>query len=73
MHEPIDDEWIEDEGGDEMLVCPVCQQAVHEDTQQCPHCGDWIIPRYPGETRWRAIWGIAALLAAAGLLYIAIF
>ena len=44
-----EDEWAhdEDEGEDDLLVCPSCSQAVHEDTQQCPHCGDWIIPVYP--------------------------
>ena len=39
-----DEEWIEDEDddADDLMVCPSCHAAVHEDTQKCPNCGDWI-------------------------------
>jgi len=53
-----DDEWVEDDGADdpeaELLVCPSCRGDVHEDTQQCPHCGDWITAVYPASAarRW---------------------
>ena len=40
-----DEEWVEDDAsGDDLLACPSCRKEVHEDTQQCPHCGDWITP-----------------------------
>ncbi len=42
-----DEEWVEDEAEDsdeDLLSCPSCRKSVHEDTQQCPHCGDWITP-----------------------------
>ncbi len=44
-----DEEWVDDDDadGDELLSCPSCRESVHEDTQQCPHCGDWIVPAYP--------------------------
>ena len=28
----------------EVLPCPSCGAEVHEETQRCPHCGDWIMP-----------------------------
>jgi len=36
-------------------LCPSCRGLVTEDTQKCPHCGDWITPRLssiPGWRRW---------------------
>ncbi len=65
-----DEEWVEDEGDPEdvLLICPSCSEAVHEDTQQCPHCGDWIIPAYP-EARWKKrVWMIAAVLVVLAFL-----
>ena len=64
--EPFGEEWIEDDNPDDvLLVCPSCHQEVHEDTQQCPHCGDWIIPAYPNKPlkRW-LVAGITLLLVA---------
>lgn len=63
-----DEEWIEDDDPeDTLLVCPACNEAVHEDTQQCPYCGDWITPAYPSTPikKWFVI-GITLLLV--GLL-----
>ncbi len=54
-----DEEWIEDEGDEEdvCLSCPACRETIHEDTQQCPHCGDWITPVYPHSQakRWVSV------------------
>ena len=51
-----------DDSGDDLLQCPGCARAVHEDTQQCPHCGDWITPVYP-QTAWkRWLWLVTAIL-----------
>ncbi|RME40142.1 MAG: zinc-ribbon domain-containing protein [Planctomycetota bacterium] len=65
-----EDEWIEDEGDDEedVLACPRCGREVHEDTQQCPYCGDWIIPIDPRDRPRRTIWIVAVVLVIAGLL-----
>ena len=70
-----DEEWVEDEGGceDDVLLCPSCRRTVHEDTQQCPHCGNWIIPVYPGGHSKRFLWVVAAILVALALLLITIF
>ena len=62
-----DEEWI-DEGGDEgdsdddLLACPSCGQSVHEDTQQCPYCRDWITPVDPRGAWKRWVWIVAAIL-----------
>lgn len=69
-----DEEWIEDTGErDDLLVCPSCHESVHEDTQQCPYCGDWITPRYPSG-RWRRLLiVVVVLLLISALLMMAIF
>lgn len=68
-HDQADEEWVDDDGGgddeDDVLECPSCRESVHEDTQQCPRCGDWIVPVYPGERRKRVIWIVAAVLVLA--------
>ena len=65
-----DEEWVEDEGEpeDDVLACPSCGNAVHEDTQQCPHCGDWITPVWPGARSRRLVWIVAAAIAILGML-----
>lgn len=66
----FEDDWVEDADDEEseVLVCPSCRAEVHEDTQQCPHCGDWITPVYPerGVRRW--VWKIAAVLVILAML-----
>ena len=73
----VDEEWIEDEGGpdseDDLLACPSCRGAVHEDTQQCPHCGDWITPVYPGQRSKRLIWVVAAALLILAMIVMTVF
>ena len=39
------EDWGADRDDDvEELACPSCGASVYEETQQCPHCGDWITP-----------------------------
>lgn len=70
-----DEEWVEDDDSDssedDVLHCPSCGKTVHEDTQQCPYCREWITPvdRSGAGKRW--IWLIAAILlilAFSGLM-----
>jgi hypothetical protein len=67
-----DEEWVDDvdDGESECLVCPSCRAEVHEDTQQCPHCGDWITPVYPERPLKGWVWKIAAILAILAMLLI---
>lgn len=75
-----DEEWVEDEGDDDdcrdasvdLLACPNCRCAVHEDTQQCPHCGDWIVPVWPQQTGKRLIWIVAAGLVILAMIMMAV-
>ena len=57
------EEDVEDE--DESLgdaICPSCRKTVTEDTQKCPHCGDWITPEHPSSHGWRRWIFVAAVL-----------
>lgn len=64
-----DEDWVEDEDdGDDLLQCPSCHLAVHEETQQCPHCGDWITPVYPNEGSRRILWVIMVVVLIVALL-----
>ena len=68
IDEYADEEWVDDEEdtGDDLLTCPACRQAVHEETQQCPHCGDWITPVYPRSRlgRWVIVVVVLMLIVA---------
>jgi hypothetical protein len=57
--EDVDDE--EDESlGD--AICPSCREVVTEDTQKCPHCGDWITPEHPASHGWRRWFFVVVVL-----------
>ena len=60
-----DEEWVEDEAEDsdaDLLSCPSCRRSVHEDTQQCPHCGDWITPTDLSGRAQRWVWVAVVIL-----------
>ena len=60
----MDDDEVdqEDDSSADLLMCPSCRRAVHEDTQQCPHCGDWIIPIDPAGRSRRLLWTVVVVL-----------
>lgn len=70
--EHADEEWVEDDtGDDDLMVCPSCHGAVHEETQQCPHCLDWITP-VDASSNTRPLWWIVVvvmLIASLVLLF----
>ncbi len=70
------EEWVVDDEADDdqdcTLVCPVCSAAVHEDTQQCPACGDWIVPIYPSAHFKRWVWIVAVALVLLSFLIMTI-
>lgn len=76
-----DEEWVDEEedSDDDLFICPSCKQYVHEDTQQCPHCGDWITPAWPERRskhlRWAKplIWVVAAVLVILAMIIMTIF
>ncbi|MCO6437648.1 MAG: zinc-ribbon domain-containing protein [Phycisphaerae bacterium] len=69
-HAEFDEDWIDDEDGDEPaeMICPSCGREVLEDTQKCPHCGDWIVPvdRSGGTSRF--IWAIVVVFLVLALI-----
>jgi hypothetical protein len=69
-----DEEWVDDDeaSGDDLLVCPSCRGPVHEDTQQCPHCGDWITPVWPVRRSMRAVWILVVLLLVSSLILLTV-
>lgn len=70
---PEDDEWVdEDDDADVLLACPACRAEVHEETQQCPSCHEWIIPIDPADRTKRRIWAVAAMLIVLSMLLFAI-
>jgi uncharacterized paraquat-inducible protein A len=84
LNDDLSDDWI-DEGPDddidgdldddhsEELMCPSCETMVHEDTQQCPQCGDWITPVYPSSATWpRKLWVVAVFLVLLAFLLMTI-
>lgn len=70
-----DEEWVDDEAdsADDFLTCPSCRKPVHEFAQQCPHCGDWIIPVYPGRQWKRFVWIAAAVLVILAMTLLTVF
>ncbi len=75
IDEYADEEWVDDEDdtGDDLLTCPACRQAVHEDTQQCPHCGDWIIPVDTSGSWRRTAWIVAVVLVILSFTLMTVF
>ena len=72
-----DEEWVDndddDDDGDDLLTCPFCREPVHEDTQQCPHCGDWITP-VAAESHWkRIVWIVAVALLILAMTLLTMF
>ncbi|MFH1110043.1 MAG: hypothetical protein V1790_12745 [Planctomycetota bacterium] len=71
-----DEEWVdegEDAADDDLLSCPSCRRSVHEDTQQCPHCGDWITPVDLSSRSKRWVWVVAAILVILSMSLVTIF
>jgi hypothetical protein len=66
-----DEDWVdpeddEDASGD-LLICPSCRREVHDETEKCPYCGDWITPVYPSGAGKRFL-----LIALITLLIVAL-
>ena len=69
-----DDEWADDSDEEEpLLYCPSCRETVHEDTQKCPHCGDWITPQHHARTGHRILWVLAVILLILSMTVVALF
>jgi predicted RNA-binding Zn-ribbon protein involved in translation (DUF1610 family) len=54
----------DEEHASDTMVCPSCRSNVHEQTEKCPHCGEWITPRYPA----RRVRGTVFVIVAVALV-----
>lgn len=71
-----EDPWLDEDGDppcDDLLVCPQCRNDVHEDTQKCPHCGDWITPVYPQHKGKRLLLLLIIAALVFGMILITVF
>lgn len=58
----LDDEAAGD-AEDDQLPCPSCGRLIFEDSERCPHCGDWVMPlaAAAGKRKTRIWWTALAL------------
>ncbi len=66
---PDEDDISEDEDEDEpTIACPFCKRQIHEDSQRCPHCENYISDEDapPARKPW---WMIAGVLLCLYVLY----
>ena len=65
--EELDDrEWpeptnIDEVANDDTTPCPFCQAAVYEDSERCPHCGNYLFAK-PAGPRGKPWWIIAGVV-----------
>ncbi len=57
----------------EVLPCPSCGAEVYEETQRCPHCGDWIIPVDTSGSWRRTAWIVAVVLVILSFTLMTVF
>ncbi|MFQ5412093.1 MAG: hypothetical protein ACE5EC_07335 [Phycisphaerae bacterium] len=68
---PLPQDLIDDGDALPEMMCPNCRGLICEDTQKCPHCGDWIPAGDPPGSRRRVRrW---AFLAAVVLMLLAMW
>lgn len=53
-----DDDWP-------TVACPYCREAIAEDSERCPHCGNWLSkddsPLMPKSSFWLTMMVLAVL------------
>ena len=70
MRDQPDDDYCDadqhDDESSETLPCPNCGAEIYEDTERCPHCGEYVTPTgslWAGRPAWWIILGILGTLA----------
>ena len=62
-----EEEYVPDDEEDEATTpCPYSQELIHEQSEQCPHCGNYISEEDPPPTRtpwWIIIGALLCLFA----------
>ena len=75
------DDGIDPEGPDpseidysdepDLEICPNCRKLVHDETEQCPHCHEYITPI--SQPSWAYLWVFVVALLLFGMLLIPFF
>jgi hypothetical protein len=63
-----EDGLVESDPEGDLLPCPCCGAMVYDDSERCPHCGDWIMPLASTARGKSRVWILAAVLAIIALL-----
>lgn len=55
-----EDDWDNDEGEEPTITFPYCKRPIHEESQRCPHCGNYITEEEapPARKPWWIIIGV---------------
>ncbi len=71
MHDD-DDDWEQPDPDDaddddlELVACPSCGEAIYEDAEQCPYCGDYVVhstSALAGRPLWFCLIGLVGVAA----------
>lgn len=55
----------------DLAVCPHCRKLISEETEQCPHCGQYIVPsQHLSKPLWIVI--VAVLLVLLMIMFAAL-
>lgn len=64
-----DGDWDDDEA--ELIDCPACGAEIYEEAEQCPVCGEYVLPDnhvWSGRPAWWVVLGVLGLLATMAML-----
>ena len=56
----------DDDDEEPTIPCPYCKRLIHEESQRCPHCGNYISDEdaAPARKPWWIIIGVLLVLLA---------
>jgi hypothetical protein len=65
-----DEEYVPDDPDDEATIpCPYCREPIHDESERCPHCGDYLSEEDapPSRKPWWIVLGAILCLFAVYL------
>lgn len=69
----LDDEGYTDDESSELISCPQCRAEIHEESEQCPVCGTYVIH---GTSFWSGrswLWIAFGALGIAAVILVLLF